>query len=68
VRTYCYADALRSGDSQSAIRASSAGTLTIQELHEEVRNDLAADLGREPDNYRADQYFSPVDYTDGGSD
>jgi hypothetical protein len=40
----------------------------IQELREEVRNGLAADLGREPDNYRADQYCSPADDTDGGSD
>jgi hypothetical protein len=40
----------------------------IQELREEVRNDLPAELGRELDNYRADQYCSPADDTDGGSD
>ncbi|WP_136591623.1 hypothetical protein [Salinigranum halophilum] len=41
-----------------------AASDAIQELREEVRDDLAADLGGEPDDYRADRFFSSADDAD----
>ena len=39
----------------------------IQELREDVRADLAEDLGGDPDDYCADHYFaSPDDQEDDG--
>lgn len=38
-----------------------AASDAIQELREEVRADLAEDLGGDPDDYRADRYFASLD-------
>ena len=45
-----------------------AASDAIQELREEVRADLAEDLGGDPEDYRADRYFSSLDESDDGSE
>ncbi|WP_318570917.1 hypothetical protein [Salinigranum marinum] len=45
-----------------------AASDAIQELREKVRADLAEDLGGDPEDYRADRYFSSLDESDDSSE
>jgi len=40
-----------------------AASEELQELRDEVREDLAADLGGDPDDFRADRHFQSEDGT-----